>query len=476
MASAGVSADAPRIVLPVLRARSWQHEVLYARQQGYRRFCVVCHRRSGKTVLGLALATIGMVERPGVYFYLAPHYTHGRKILWDGRDHEGRSFLDHFPADLIRSRNETEMQIAFKNGSLFQVVGADQPDRLRGVNPFGVVFDEYAVMETSNPWDLIRPILAENGGWAAFFFTPNGRNHGYDLYQQARANPEWFVTLKTVEDTRRDARGRDGQPLPGEDGRLIIPMAQVAEEVRAGMPPALAEQEFKCSWLAATPGAFYAAELERAERAGQIKTVPWEPRWPVVTAWDLGIDDATAIVFAQAVGREVRVIDYHEAQGKSLADYARVLLSEKPYRYSQHLLPHDAGARELGTGKSCGEMLTALNIRPIRILSKLPVMDGINAVRLLLPRVYFDRDRCKLLLRALEHYAADWDEGKKTFALRPRHDWASHASDAFRYLAQGIPGVAAPVPERPVRVPMPGYNFTAPARRVAGPGPGSEWL
>jgi phage terminase large subunit len=136
------------------------------------------------------------------------------------------------------------------------------------VNPFGVVFDEYAVMETSHPWELIRPILAENGGWAAFFFTPNGRNHGYDLYQQARANPEWFVTLKTVEDTRRDARGRDGQPLPGKDGRLILPMAQVAEEIRAGMPPALAEQEFKCSWLAATPWAFYAAELARAERQG----------------------------------------------------------------------------------------------------------------------------------------------------------------------------------------------------------------
>jgi hypothetical protein len=114
------------------------------------------------------------------------------------------------------------------------------------------------------------------------------------------------------------------------------------------------------------------------------------------------------------------VIDYYEAQGKSLAEYARVLLSDKPYRYSEHLLPHDAGARELGTAKSCGEMLTALNMRPVRVLSKLPVMDGINAVRLLLSRAYFDRDKCNRLLRALEHYAADWDEGKKTFALRPR--------------------------------------------------------
>jgi phage terminase large subunit len=141
-----------------------------------------------------------------------------------------------------------------------------------------------------------------------------------------------------------------------------------------------------------------------------------------------------------------------------------VLLSKKPYRYSEHLLPHDAGARELGSGKSCGEMLTQLNIRPIRILSKLPI-NGINAVRLLLPRAYFDRDKCKGLLRALEHYAADWDEGKKTFALRPRHDWASHAADALRYLAHGSPGVAAPFPGRPVRVPPMVYSVTTPARR-----------
>jgi phage terminase large subunit len=111
----------------------------------------VCHRRAGKTVLGLALATIGMVERPGLYLYVAPLYTQGRKILWDGRDHQGQPLLDHFPPELVRARNETEMQITFKNGSLFQVVGADQPDRVRGINPFGVVLDEYGVMRPRIP-------------------------------------------------------------------------------------------------------------------------------------------------------------------------------------------------------------------------------------------------------------------------------------------------------------------------------------
>jgi phage terminase large subunit len=121
---------------------------------------------------------------------------------------------------------------------------------------------------------------------------------------------------------------------------------------------------------------------------------------PVTTAWDLGIDDVTAIVFAQVSGTEVRIIDYLEQSGEGLDYYAK-RLQEKRYRYAEHLLPHDADHRELGTGKSRAEVL-----RP--------------------------------LLRALESYRKDWDEGKKTFAVRPRHDWASHGADAFRYLALGL--------------------------------------
>jgi phage terminase large subunit len=184
----------------------------------------------------------------------------------------------------------------------------------------------------------------------------------------------------------------------------------------------------------------------------------------VVTAWDLGVDDATAIVFAQAHDREVRLIDYYEATGQGLAHYAKVL-AEKPYRYREHLLPHDARVRDLGSGKSRVEMLTALGLTPIRVLSNLPVMDGINAVRLLLPRCYADRDRCRPLVRALEHYAAAWDEATKTFAPRPRHDWASHGADAVRYLAQGLPGVRPPAPGlRVQRVPAPSYDFSANGR------------
>ncbi len=333
----------------------------------------------------------------------------------------------------------------------------------------GVAFDEYSQMPGAQAWDLTRPILAENGGFALFAFTPLGRNHAHALYEQARQSPDWFTTRKTVDDTRRDA--------PGESGEPIITAAQIAQDIREGMPKEFADQEYYTSFTAAMPGAYYARDLEEAERAGRLRRVPWEPKLPVTTAWDLGIDDVTAIIFAQVTGAEVRLIDYLEQSGEGLAHYAK-RLREKPYRYAEHLLPHDADVRELGTGKSRAEVLRALGLAPVRVLPLLPVADGIEQARLLLPRCYVDIDTCRPLVRALESYRKDWDEAKKTFALRPRHDWASHGADAFRYLAMGLrPGRLAPRP--PIKIAPPSYAFTqgpAPQGRAPqGPAPPGRW-
>ena len=170
-----------------------------------------------------------------------------------------------------------------------------------------------------------------------------GRNHGHELYEQARQRLDWFTTVRTTEDTRRDG--------PGEEGGPIISAAQIEEEIAAGMPRALANQEFGCSFVAAAPGAYFAKELEEAERAGRIRHVPWDPRLGVTTAWDLGISDAMAIVFAQTTGIEVRIIDYLEDTGQGLAHYAK-RLAEKSYRYTEHISPHDAEQRELGITES----------------------------------------------------------------------------------------------------------------------------
>src|SRR5262249_23171378 len=157
---------------------------------------------------------------------------------------------------------------------------------------------------------------------------------------------------------------------------------------------------------------------------------------PVHTAWDLGMDDSTAIWFAQIVGKEIHVIDYYEASGEALPHYAK-LLHGKPYSYGDHFLPHDAEAREMAAGKTRTETLAPLGLRG-RIVRRQKMEDGINAARLLLPRCWFDAVKCRRGIECLRQYRRDWDEKLHAFRSQPRHDWASHAADAFRYLALSL--------------------------------------
>src|SRR5207302_6738282 len=141
----------------------------------------------------------------------------------------------------------------------------------------------------------------------------------------------------------------------------------------------------------------------------------------VWTAWDLGIRDATAIWFAQMVGREIRIIDYYEASGVDLGHYARELMA-KPYAYAGHIVPHDAQAKELGTGKSRLEVLASLGLKNLTLAPLHRIEDGINAVRMLVPRCWFDAARCARGIEALRLYRAEYDD--RLQALKPRavHD------------------------------------------------------
>ena len=191
-------------------------------------------------------------------------------------------------------------------------------------------------------------------------------------------------------------------------------------------------------------GAYYAKAMEESRNAGRITSVPYDPAVPVWTAWDLGFSDATAIWFAQVVGREIHVIDYYEASGVALGHYVRELRS-RPFVYARHILPHDAEAKELGSGKSRTDTLQSLGLFDTTILPQHRVEDGINAVRMLLPRCWFDAKKCERGIEALTLYRADTDKrfidpNTKQPLLKAKavHDWTSHAADAFRYLAEGI--------------------------------------
>jgi len=343
------------------------------------------------------------------YAYIAPLLGQAKEVMWD--------YLQRYAKDVAVDVNQNELRVRLVNGASIRLHGADNPDRLRGAYLDGVVMDEFADMHSNVAGEVVRPMLASRDGWSVYIGTPKGKNAFWERLQEAKAHPqEWYSVVLPASVT--------GAPgfKPGE-----------LESARQSMTPEEYEQEFECSFEAAIRGAYFASELAEAERTGRICDVPVDPALPVHTAWDLGIGDSTAIWFFQVVGAEIRVIDHYENSGKGLDHYATELRS-RGYDYGIDWVPHDAKVRELGTGRTRVETLISLRRQP-RVVPNLNLMDGINAARLTIPRCWYDSNRCSAGLEALRQYRADYDTLKKTFRDEPRHDWASHSADAFRYLA-----------------------------------------
>jgi phage terminase large subunit len=420
-----------------LEPRHYQVPLLAAMDQGCKRAVQVWHRRAGKEKTDLAAVMVPkMLERVGSYFYVFPEALQGRKIIWDGADKDGFRFIDHIPKEIMYGEpNNTEMKVRLKKpgttepGSLLQVVGSDRYNAVMGTNPVGLVLSEYSLQDPTC-WSYFRPILAENGGWALFNYTPRGENHAYDIYELAKADPfhpvtnprGWFASLLTVDDT--------GAVAPE------VLEAERRETIRLHGNDAMYLQEYYCSFAAPIAGAYYAEQLSKALRDGRVGHVPHEDRLTVDTWWDLGMNDRMAIWFTQSVGQELRVIDYMEGSGQGLPFYIGKL-KEKPYIYGRHTAPHDISVRELGTGKSRLEAARALGVE-FEIAPKLPPLDGIDAARSLFARCYFDKEKTKDGVNALKNYRKQYDEKRKTYLSMPYHDWASNGADAFRYLAVSL--------------------------------------
>ncbi len=383
------------------------------------RAVLVWHRRSGKDSTALNFTACAAHRRVGVYWHMLPTATQARKAVWDGIDRDGRNILKQvFPPEIRAATNKQEMKIELKCGSVWQLCGSDNYNNLVGANPVGVVFSEYSLADPA-AWDYVRPILAENGGWAVFIFTPRGRNHGYTLLQMAQQNPEWFAQVLSVDDTRRP----DGQPVTTPEA--------IDEDRKSGMAEEMIRQEYWCSFDAALVGAYYGRQMEQARKDGRIGSVPYDPKLPVETWWDLGVGDSTSIWFAQRVGLEVRLIDYLEASGEGLPYYVKALQA-KPYVYGRHIAPHDIEVRELGTGKSRKETAAKLGIR-FDVAPAQSIEDGIEAVRSMLPSCWFDEAKCSRGIEALSQYRKEWNDKTRDFKNAPYHDWTSHGADAFRY-------------------------------------------
>jgi phage terminase large subunit len=360
-----------------------------------------------------------MFERVGTYFYIFPTYTQAKKVLWDGRDRDGFPFMSHIPKEVVSKKNESELRIEVVNGSALQLIGSDNIDSVVGTNPVGCVFSEFALQDPK-AWDYMRPILRENGGWAIFDYTPRGKNHGYQLYQMAKDNPDWFAQVLTVDDTR------------------AISQDDIDAERREGMSEELIQQEFYCSFEGVQQGAVFGRQIQEAERDGRICSVPWQPEFPVDTWWDIGTGDPTAIWFTQNVGREVHVIDYYENSGAGVGiDFYAKHLQSLPYVWGEHNGPHDLEAHSFAAnGKSTIEVAAMLGLR-FKVVDKLDKQSQINAARSFMKRCFFDKKKCERGLNALTSYHYKWDDKRKCFSDEPYHDWSSNGSDAFQYLAVG---------------------------------------
>jgi len=380
---------------------------------------MVAHRRAGKTVAcvaDLVLSALFCKKQEGRFAYIAPQYNQAKDVAW--------AYVKRLAADIPGiGFNESELRADFPNGARLRLYGADNPDRLRGLYFDGCLLDEFADMRPSVWGEIIRPMLMDRKGWAAFIGTPRGRNALFQIYDRARTDPDWFSLL-----------------LKASESGLISP--EEIEATRRELSPEQFAQELECSFEAAIQGAYWGRELAAAERQGRITEVPHEPLLPVHTAWDLGVGDSTAIWFFQVHGKEIRVVDFYENHGHGLPHYAAVL-AEKPYRYGDHWLPHDAKVKELGTGRTRVETLISLNVRP-RIVPAHKLEDGINAARATLPLMWFDNFRCAEGLEALRQYRQEYDDKARDFKDRPRHDWTSHSADAMRYLAMAYREVTTP--------------------------------
>jgi len=409
-----------KIRIPDVIPRDYQLPFFEAMDEGYKRAVLVWHRRAGKEITCWNyMIREACCGRVGTYCYFFPTSRLGRRILWDGANKDGRRFIDYVPKELIEGKpNSVEMKVALKNGSIIQIMGTDQIINV-GINPIGCIFSEFSIQDPKS-WDFVRPILRENEGWAVFNFTPRGKNHAFDLYTMAKNNPNWFCQRLTINETG------------------ILTEEDMDVERKEGMSENLIQQEYHCNFDQGIEGSYYAKYLNAAERDGRITNVPCDPYAPVDTYWDLGVSDSTAIIFAQNVGQQIHIIDTYTADGEGLDHYARVVNERATnglWKYGRHCAPHDIQVRELGHGaKTRLQMAKDLGIN-FEIVPNLSVHEGIEMARSMWHKLWIDSEKNTFFLKCLENYHKKYNERLNIYSDRPEHDWSSHFSDSFRYMA-----------------------------------------
>lgn len=386
---------------------------------------LVIHRRFGKTVFSINemidQALRNKLHNPQ-YAYVAPTYKQAKIIAWE--------YMQDYTRNIIGfEANKSELTVYIHRQGVkdsrgewikkpdkikFMLLGADNPDALRGIYLDGAVLDEFAQCDPIVWGEIIRPALTDRTGWAIFIGTPKGQNHFYDRFDKARSNPNWYARIWKASETG------------------IIPEHEL-EDMKLDMNDEEYQQEMECDFNAAVLGSYYGKLIERLEDEGHIGDFPYDPAYPVDTFWDLGIGDSLTIWFRQKLPGTFVYIDYFEKAGTALPEVVK-MLKEKEYVYGRHVIPWDGKARELGTGLTRQETLAKLGIRA-DVQKRQGVEDRIQATRVILPKCRFNSALTKRGLECLRNYQKEWDSKLMMFKLKPKHDWASHGSDSFGYSA-----------------------------------------
>lgn len=372
---------------------------------------MVAHRQAGKTVACvnelIHRAVYSKRERPR-YGYVAPLRNQAKGLAWD--------YLKAYSEGLADRISEAELSVQFRhNGARVSLYGADNPDAFRGLYFDGIILDEYGDMNPITYTKVLLPTLMSREGWIVFIGTPKGKNHFYEIYMRALANPQewWTYMLKASESGIYTTE------------QLDVYRRQMSEDEYL--------QEYECSFDAAVLGTYYAKIIEMLENKNRVSTFcEHDADFPVECALDLGFTDSCSLWFWQTRPDGLAIIDYEEHNSQPLPFYFD-LLRDKGYEYEKIWLPHDARAKTFQTGRSTLEQFISAGF-PVDITPQLSIQHGIDAARLVLPQCWFN-PRCQPGIETLRAYRRKYNEKTKAFSDSPIHDWSSHGSDAFRYLS-----------------------------------------
>lgn len=387
---------------------------------------MVLHRRAGKTTAVLNHLQRDCIRVPqSQYAYIGPTYTQVKLIAWTIAQKISRDIPG------VKYNSTAPFCVTYPNGSKLYLLGAENPDALRGLALWGAAFDEYSQQPSNVFSEVISKCLADHRGYAIFFGTPKGKNEFWRVYEAAKQSSDWTVIFKTIDDSLNDEQGEtiDNLRFALEDDRKLVAQGIMTEDEF--------NQEWYCSFEAAVKGAYYGPHLAKARQEGRIKLVPYDSVLPVFAVWDLGVGQNLAIGMYQRIGSEIHKIDYWEGSNRDGIPEAIRALKNKPYVFSKMFVPHDAEGTESGTGKT--RLATAKELWPAMewvVLRRLPVDDGIAKARAMFARLYVDQVKCAPWLDAISQYRQEWDDTRGMFMEHPYHDWTSHGADEFRYAAE----------------------------------------